>query len=74
MGTITTTNCDVFGTIKDIKKYRIHMYKCDSAGNKMEGNAPDDLDRKHDLSPAAVKRLVKFISRGCSPPKRKKGP
>ena len=55
--------CDVYGTTKNVKTYRIVVV---TPPLIVAGIAADDclIDKALDLCPRAVKRLARFIDRG----------
>lgn len=66
--TRTRTECDVFGTCKDVKKYEIVVRELDAeTGQWEEWYTSVPLD----LSPRGLDRLKKFITRGTTPPSQK---
>lgn len=65
----TVRVCDVFGTVVGVTEYTVTVQPSD---NDADGNeAPAAVFRLLDLSPRALKRLLKFIGRGCTSPTRK---
>ncbi len=67
MATKEVTVCDVFGTTKDVVSCEIEIRNMSN---------PNVAPRKWtvDLSPRARERLIKFIGRAATPPKRKNLP
>lgn len=61
--------CDVLGTSKNVKSYRVQVHVADTENGDPQG--PPLLDLTADLSPRAVDRLTKWVSRGMRPTQRK---
>ena len=71
MATFTGKKCDVTGGVKDVIKdvgsYAVYVY--------LTKDDADDylvIERDLDLCPAGLRRLVKFIERGTTPPTKRK--
>ena len=64
MSTEQVTRCDVFRTLKDVKKFEMIVK-----------NAADTSEAKTfqvDLSPRAYARLIRKIEQGTTPPAKRK--
>ena len=65
MADVTLRKCDVYGSTKDVKRYRVSVHELDGDGALIEKN------RTADLSPRAYARLLRFIDKGVTPATRK---
>lgn len=59
--------CDVYGTTKDVKHYRVQLEEVSPDKTLTTAEEVECMD----LSPRAVTRLENWISRGTRPPKAK---
>jgi len=64
----TLSVCDVTGSSKDVRKYRLRLERLDGIDLAREDAWHTMSDDKLDLCPRAVKRLQRFIERGITPP------
>ena len=60
MAEYTGKKCDVFGTLKNVRRFGVVIRDVADNNNVYENAA--------DLSPRALERLLKFVRRGISPP------
>ncbi len=68
MATVTKKQCDVFGTLNNVRSFRIKVLEASEDSDGYVAMRSFDVD----MSPRALARLVKFIDRGTTPPSKKK--
>jgi hypothetical protein len=66
MATKPVTYCDVFGTVREVKKYSIVLTEIDDNG-ELVFNTAVPLGTA-DLCPKAIKRLEGFVHKGINRP------
>ncbi len=69
--------CNVYGTTKDVRKYRVCIYEIadgadDPAADGAEHCECPQGSEPTDLCPGALERLARFIARGLTPPRPRK--
>lgn len=69
MATVTTKQCDVYGTTKpEIHRYRVTITLL--PGDNLPAQKPV-YEKEADLSGRAMERLVRWIDKGMSPPRQR---
>lgn len=69
MGLETIARCDVYGTIKDVRRFRIEIIPVDEDGSDVH---TDTQEWEVYLGPRGLDRLKNFIERGLARPSDRK--